>query len=511
MKRVRNSSWSIASGLAYLVLTVAAGIFTTPWLLRWLGQERYGTWRVMSDAFAYLGLLDLGFGGAMMALLAPAVGNRESLAAGRVIASSLGIYRRITMVMLAGGVLLVFLMPRLIPEVGEMELRLAGAILVLPILWTFANVFRLLAEVRQQGYLVNLLMIGQYVLITALSLVAAKLNWKLPGQAGATVIGLFLPAAILVSIGLRDYPPSVPSESSRQTNAALWKLNWPTLVFNISGRAGLLSDNIVIGWAMGPASVAPFYLTQRLAALALLQLQGIGNATWAALVELHAQGEAITFRARLLELTGLVSGVGLAILGPIAAYNRQFVQHWLGFGSYAGDAVTVLACVNAWLWSIFSLWGWPLTGAGKIAAWAPYSVVFLAVNVGVSIIGTLRFGMVGPLVGTLAAFLSVNLWAMPRVLEQSFGVSSGSLLRVAGKPLLYGLPYAALVWTAARSHAARGWIGLGLELSATVAGGIVVWYLIGISGAERKVWKARLTALLSTDRLAVEPGSVVAG
>ena len=406
----------------HTVLTVGIGIFTTPWLLRWLGQERYGTWRVMTDAFAYLTLLDLGFGGAVMALLAPALGSRDSVTAGRVIASSLAVYRTITLAMIVAGVLLVVLLPDLIPQMSAGELRLAGAILVLPTLWTFSGVFRSLAEAKQQGYVVTFLLMAQYLLITGLSLFAAKMNWKLPGQAVANAIGLFLPAAYLVTSGMRQYPDCVSTKSASPMNSALWKLSWPTLIFNLSGRAGLMSDNIVIGWAIGPAMVAPFYLTQRLATLAQLQLQGIGNGTWAGLVELHAQGDALTFRARLLELTGLVSGLGLAVLGPITVFNQQFVQHWLGLDSYAGDAVTLLACLNAWLWSIFSLWGWPISGAGKIAVWAPYSVAFLAVNLAVSIAGALRFGMVGPLLGTLSAFVSVNLWAMPLVLEKCFGV-----------------------------------------------------------------------------------------
>ncbi len=506
MKRVRHSSWNVASGLAFLATTVSVGIFTTPWLLRWLGQERYGTWRVMSDAFAWLTLLDLGFGGAMMAFLARAVGSRSHLTAGNVIASSLAIYRKITFAMLAGGVVLAVMLPRLIPEVDARELRLAGMILALPAVWISASVFKALAEARQKSYLVNLLLIAQYLLITALSLIAAKVNWKLPGQAAANAIGLLLPAVVLTFIGMRDYPHRQGAGPSSEMKAALWKLNWPTLIFNISGRAGLMSDNIVIGWALGPAMVVPFYLTQRLAALVQLQLQGIGNGTWAGLAELHAQGENVIFRARLLELTGLVSGLGVAVLGPVAAYNRQFVQHWLGSSSYSGDAITLLACLNAWLCSIFSLWAWPLSGTGKIGAWAPYSMVFVLINVGVSIAGTLRFGLLGPLIGTLVACLSVNLWALPSVLQRSFGVSAGTLLRAAGKPLLAGLPYAGLLWAIARSHNAWGWPGLLTEMSAAAAGGIAVWYFSAVSRDGRKVWKERLNAVLFADRTQVDDG-----
>ena len=362
--RTQRSVWGFASGIGYMMLTISVSLIATPWLLAWLGRERYGAWRVLLDSFAYLALFDLGFGGAIMGLLAPALGSGDTAVARRLIAASLAIDRKITVTMLVGGIVLTLVLPRIIPNFDAGELRFAGWILLLPVVWTPAIVFRTLAEARQQSYLINYSLMGQYVLITAFSLAAARLHWGLQGQAGAQAAGLLFPALFLVWIGARKYAPVSPDQSAARLRAALWKLNWPTLVFNISSRVGLLSDNILIGWAMGPAAAAPFYLTQRLAAIAQSQLQNMGNNTWAALVEMHARGDSTGMRSRLLELSGLVSGLGLSLLGPIAAYNRQFTQHWLGPAMYAGDAVTVLACVNGWLWSIFSLWGWPLSGTG---------------------------------------------------------------------------------------------------------------------------------------------------
>ena len=507
----QRSIWSFVSGLGLTVLTISVSLITTPWLLSWLGPNRYGAWRVVLDCFAYLALFDLGFGGAMIGLLAPALGSGNSLGARQVVASSLAIYRRITVAMLAGGVLLTLALPRIVPNLSAGELRLAGSIMVLPVILTSALVFRALAEARQQNYLVNCSLMGQYVLITALSLTAAKLQWGLPGQAGAQAIGLLFSALLVIWIGFRDYPPIPPEQSSEKLSAALWKLNWPTFVFNVSGRVSLLSDNIIVSWAMGPAAAAAFYLTQRLAAMAQLQLQNMGNATWAALVELHARGDVAGLRSRLSELSGLVSGLGLALLGPIAAYNRQFTQHWLGPAAYAGDAVTVLACVNGWLWSIFSLWGWPLSGTGKIGAWAPYSMAFLVINLGVSVPATLKLGLVGPLVGTLVGFLSITVWAMPLVLKQELGIQPWHLCAAAARPLLLGAPYIALIGILARTHRARGWFGLGAEMAAAAIGGVAIWWFTGISARDRILWKGRLTAMRTGTPWIAELKSVLAG
>jgi O-antigen/teichoic acid export membrane protein len=493
--RTQKSVWSFVTGVGSLILTVIIGFVSTPWILAWLGHERFGAWRVLLDCFAYLALFDLGLGGAVIGLLAPAVGSADSGLTRRVVAAALSIYVRITVVMLAAGAALALLLPRIIPNLGGEELRLAGWILLASVLWTPASVFKALAEARQQNYVVNLALLGQYLLIIAGALAAARLGWGLPGQAGAQTIGLLFPAVILVWIGWRHYPPSGFASTSISLKEALWKLNWPTLVSNISGRVSLLSDNIVIGWIAGPAAVAPFFLTQRLAALGQQQLQGIGNATWAALVELHARGDVTAFRSRLFELSNLVSGLGLAVLGPIAAYNRQFIAFWLGPTAYAGDAITALACLNGWFWSIFSLWGWTLSGTGNISAWAPYTAAFLVVNVAVSVAATFLFGLTGPLWGTLAGFLSIHLWAMPRVLERVFGIQPRHLFTAAARPLLFGGPYCALVWFVARQNVFSGWLRLGAEMAATVLVGVAIWWFTGITASQRAIWKTRLAIL----------------
>src|SRR5207244_2938133 len=117
-------------------------------------------------------------------------GRGDSTSARQVLASSLAIYLKITIAMLAGGMVLTLALSRVIPYIDPGELRLAGWILLVSFIWTPALVFRTLAEARQQSYIVNYSMMGQYLLITALSLIAAKLQWGLPGQASAQAIGL---------------------------------------------------------------------------------------------------------------------------------------------------------------------------------------------------------------------------------------------------------------------------------------------------------------------------------
>jgi O-antigen/teichoic acid export membrane protein len=258
----------------------------------------------------------------------------------------------------------------------------------------------------------------------------------------------------------------------------------------------MVSDNILIAWVLGPKAVAAFYLTQQLASLGQSQLKGFGSATWAGLTDLHTRGDAATFQTRLLELTGMVSGLGLALLAPIAAFNHSFVRLWVGDDSFAGDAVTLLACFNALLWAVYALWGWTLLGTGHIRRWMPYAVLSTSVNVGASVLGTLKMGVVGPLLGTTTGFLLVTSWALPLTLHQVFGIPSWTLWRTALAPLLWGLPYAVALWCISLYWPPADWPGFLAASGLGTATGLALWWRLSLGHAQRREWRARLRGIL---------------
>ncbi|MBC7911866.1 MAG: lipopolysaccharide biosynthesis protein [Pyrinomonadaceae bacterium] len=473
-------------------------MFSTPWLLHWLGVERFGTFRVLLDWVAYVGLLELGLGGALWARLAVALGKGEKATAQNLLVAGLRAYFLVMLVMVGVGLGLMVALPYFVKTVtvGHDELRLAWLCCILPIIIFPLSVFRLLADARQQSYLVSLLFTLQSLLTIGLLLITAWAGWGLIGQSLAIGLGQFPAIFILMWIGLRAYPIRWLSKPEPEARRAIRALNWPMFIYNTSFRVGILSDTIVLAWVMGPTAVVPFFLTQRLATLAQNQLMNIGNSTWAGLVELQSQGHLDTFRTRLLELTSLVSGLSLAILIPIATFNYHFIARWVGSSNYAGDAVNILVCLNIWLWAVFYLWGWTLSGTGQIAHWTPYALSFTIINLAVSITGTLMLGMVGPLLGTLVSFLLVTSWGMPRILKRIFGLSPYALWRNALLPFLWALPYAIILGIIARARTPSGWAELIMEMSLASLFGLALWWMLGLSGSDRTIWRARLQGAL---------------
>ena len=220
-----------------------------------------------------------------------------------MLAAGFRAYVPVTLAIIIGGAIYSFWVPHivLLGSLSAAEVVLAAFIMAGNALWTPFNVFRALAEAEQRGYLVKILLTLQSALLTGFFLVAARIGWGLPGQSLALIIAQVPTLAILTVRGLRAYPELRSVPATPEYRAALWSLSWPTLVVAITGQAALLGDSIVVGVILGPVSVTAFFLTQRLAGIALAQLQSLGNATWAPLVELHAQEKHDTFRQRLLD------------------------------------------------------------------------------------------------------------------------------------------------------------------------------------------------------------------
>src|SRR5262245_28704233 len=115
MIRTRLALWNYLTGLLYMAVTLVAGLIATPWLLHWLGEERFGAARTTWDWFGYVALLELGLGAALPPLLAQAVGQEDADAVRRTLATGIRAYLPITLAEVLVGVALASSIPWLIP------------------------------------------------------------------------------------------------------------------------------------------------------------------------------------------------------------------------------------------------------------------------------------------------------------------------------------------------------------------------------------------------------------
>jgi O-antigen/teichoic acid export membrane protein len=501
--RTERSIRTFLSQELFAVITVLVGVLTTPLILYWLGNERFGAFETLTDWMGYLGILEWTVAESLPPLLTRAYGRRDEDGIRKIIAASLRAYARIAAVMLIVGLILAFFITRLIPvkPVHIWDLRSAWLLSLCSLPLLPCTAFKLLAQAEQRGYWINCLLIGQSLLVTALSVALAFARWGIVGQALAVVLGasFFNLVVALIEAGRLPRVLTITMSGGTDPGArrALSQLQVPNFVFALCGRLSYLADNIIIAFLISPATVVPFFLTQRLGTLAASQLQGIGGASWAALAELHAQGKSETFNLRLIELTRLVTILAAAVLVPIVAYNSYFITRWVGASRYGGNVLTVIAAFNAVLLAVFSLWSWCIVSTGHIREILPAMILQTVVNVIASVVLTVKLGIVGPVCGTAIAFVGVSTWYFPTILMRLFGTNLLELLLAFLKPLFIGILYGVLVWAFAINHGAADWFVMGWQMSAIAVGYLALAWLLLLSGSERQLWLERVRLTLA--------------
>jgi O-antigen/teichoic acid export membrane protein len=503
--RTRNAILNFATLIAFTAVTIAVGLFASPWLEHWLNKDRFGAYRVVVDCQGYLTLLELGLGGAVAPLLARAFAKGDEHALRQTMAAATQAYLRVSVASVVVGVALTAVVGRLVTGLSPADLddlRRAWLVGVLGLLSLGLVPFRMIVEASQKGYRVNLLLTGQALLITGVSLGLARAGWGITGQSLAFVLGTWAFALVVAVAVLRDRPALLRSWATRtdpETRRTLRNLSVATFLINVSGRASLMTDNLVVGSMLGAATVTTLYFTQRLAVLAQTLLLGIGSATWAPLADLHARGEHEAFNRRLIELSWLLALLSVAGLGPIVAYNRHFVGFWMGPNfAYGGDLVIIVAAINAFLVAQFSLWGWCFSATGQTHRVAGSAVVAALVNVAASVLLTRRLGLVGPLLGTTFASVAVSLWNLPWLLRRVFGTSTRALARAVAVPLAWGVLYAGGLWWLAHHHRPYGQLGLIVEMGLAVLGFAALGgAAILLNADDRAVWRLRLRTVFA--------------
>lgn len=501
--RTGRSVGAFVTGLLMQLVSLSVGVVTTPLLLKWLGDDRYGAFRVASDWASYLGLLELGVSGSLMALLAQAVGQEDPKQIHLTLVAGIRAYLHVTIAMVLLGLGLGCFITQLVQvkETLVNELEAGYWLGLLGILLVPFSAFRQLANASQRSHIVNILTLLQSLLITSTGLLLAWAKFGMLGQYMAVLTGNAFFYFLICRDGLSRYPTVlmavIKEPVHREIERKLWQLNLPTMTLVLATQVGFLTDNIVISYTLGPALVVPFFITQRLAVLTQIQIQAIGNATWAALSDLHSKGEHEQFNARLVELTQLVMVVAIALMGAIAAYNPYFVKFWVGEARYSGSLVSGLAASNGILLGLSTLWTWCFIGTGQINKVIRPIVVGTLINLVISLIGTRVFGVMGPLLGTFLASVMVNLWWLPRQLRQVFGTSVRQLFRAVLKPLILGLPYVGAVGWVAKTHAPEGWLSLAIAMAVSVSLYLVLAWCLVLTPKERSQWRDRVTLMRS--------------
>jgi O-antigen/teichoic acid export membrane protein len=507
MTRTRAAILNYLSSVALTGTTMAVGLIATPFLVRWLGEERFGATRAATDVIGYLGLLTLGYNAALLPLLAGALNKSDVPLLRTLLAIGIRFFTKVAILSLFVGFILAAFIGRIIhaSPAATVDLRHGVLVALVGMLFVPLIPLRTLADVGQETWLINLSLLVQSIVISAIALILAYIQMGITGQFIASVTGIFVFQAIVIIRTRRRVPdiltlalktPASPEVSQRLRQMQFWGF-----LLHLSYTIGMLTDNVLVGYFMGATTVASFYLTQRLIVICQTQIQGIAAATWAGLTQLHHAGNVDLFQTRYFELLRLIVVSGLTALTPIVAFNQSFIHIWIPKSPYAGELVTIVASANAILLGLNYFWTSLFDGLGRIKEYARIGMTMGIVNLTASILATKYLGIAGPLLGTLTAQITVGLWAYPLRVQRDFHISFRQTYRIIFRPIAMVLPVAAGMWWIAHQLDPHHWLTLIAAIVVCESVFILFMWFIVFAKSERAFWHSRIhRALLSTLR-----------
>lgn len=473
-------------------------LVSVPFIIKWLGSEKFGAVKTLTDWFGYFGLLEVGISATFLPKLTQSIANKEHHVTEDTIFEMMKSYLYISLICLFIGLLFAINIQNFIPVNPNLilDLKQATFIGLIQFIFLIFIPMKLLIDALQLGYLLHWIVFIQFLIITATSCLFAYLQWGIRGQIFSIIFGVFFSTLVIFILVTKKYPiflkyPFKILNFKKMNIFKPWKINKDAFIIDVSGRVAVYSDNIIIGALLGPLQVVSFFITQRLSQIILVQLQGIGNASWAGLSELYFKEDKQLFNQRLIELTKLTSIIGVAFLAPISVYNQNFIGLWVGSDKYAGLEITILSSLNVLLNATTSLWGWCFATTGNFSRLSKVWPIWAIINFLISFFMTKYYGISGPLWGTFITYLAIPLWYMPYQMKKMFNISFLGLLKAFFIPTLTAIPYG-IILNFFNNNSQIGWFELVVKLAVSFLLFILLWFIFGLSKLEKTEWLKKI-------------------
>jgi O-antigen/teichoic acid export membrane protein len=468
-----------ATNWAAFALTLAVGFFLAPYLIRSLGDARYGVWCVVESILAYFTLFDLGIAACLVRFVAKYHAADERHELDRLVSACLALFAAAAAcVLVLGAALVPLVAPGLERKLGEpddvpafMLLMLANLALTLPL-----SVFPTILDGLQRYPAKSAVRLAFLSLrVGGIVLVMETRPGLLPLAVVYTISNL-LEHAVMAVLAFR-FLPGLRVRASLIDRATLRQVRGYSVdafLAMLAGRITVQTGAIVVGGFLTVAAAAHYALAARLVELAKNLLRSATTTLTPAVSEREARGDLDGVRRVLLDGTRWVLYIVLPIHLGLLFFGRPFLARWVGGPQYAEWCYPATAILSATLTIgvAQSVAARILYGLGTLRLFARLALVEAGLNLGLSL------ALVGPM-GLEGVALAV---AVPNVLFCLFvigyachklEVDIGRYLAAAWlRPLCAALVPAAVWWAVTPADAA--WLAIGTGIGV----GLVPYVLV---------------------------------
>ncbi|MEX2156212.1 MAG: oligosaccharide flippase family protein [Gemmatimonadales bacterium] len=499
MRPLRN----VLANWAGFLLGTAITFVLSPFVVRHLGDARFGVWGLIAAVVGYLGLLDLGIRVAVTRFVACHEATGDRAAVNRVLSTALALFLAGALAASLLGVVLALTLPGLLhipPEHAReaaVALALGGVTVGVALI---SGVYGGAIAGLQRLTILNAIDLGMELLRAAAVYVALKSDGDLTHLA-AIQLGVVSLRAGWYRLAVWQLEPAFKTARrlfDRATLREIFRFSAYTMVLHVSGAVIYSSDAVVIASIMPVALVTFFVIAGNLAQAVFRVLGGVTQALYPLVSARQARhgtlatADLLTRTMRLGALAVLPIVITLLVRGP------TFIGLWMG-PAYAAPAGAILQVLALGL-CCFASWHMltpTLIGLNLHRTLVPAYLGEAASNIALSIVLGLTFGVIGVAWGTtiprLVLSLAVGPWIARRLLQvpvRAFAVHAWA------RPFASMIPFALtsllvdIAWPASNLIVFFVQVALLLPLAAAGA------WVVGLERSERALLTVPLNRLL---------------
>lgn len=498
MSRSATILRNIASNWAGFAINAVITLILTPFVLRELGDARYGVWVLTLSIIGYYGFLDLGLRGSVNQYLTRYLALDDYGKANECISTAVATLSALGALLWGLSIGAAYLAPRIFDLPTGMENEVFWCLLIVGFasavqfaFFSFGAVF----TATQRFDLANLIGAMSRVLMAGSIYVVLSAGFGLIGisivTCGANLIDYLIRWRVAYQLAPRL------EVSWRGINLArlreMGSFGFWNFLISVSTYIFLHADALVIGLFMPIVAVTHFALAANLWRQINDVLTPVGQVMFPIATELHARRERGGLERLYCDGSRLMMLATICIVLIASFWAEDFYRLWVGEKYLSGTPFpSVASLLQVFLIGTVALYttnigGQILLGAGRVRLLAVSVICEAGLNLVLSLILIRFYGLVGVAASSVFALVLVRLIVIPLILQRYQGLHIKNLLYGVCRPLAVGVLLAALIVCIRHiSQQTEDWLHLILQGILAGTSAVIVVLAVGVTTEERQ-------------------------
>ena len=415
---------SAAKALNFFVM-IATSFFMMPFLVRSLGDDKYGLWTLVGSFLGYFGLMDIGLSSAVVRFISRAVGRKDDDDVRKTIATSFYLFLGlglITALVTVGAVFFLGFFFKTKHDVHIMQVLLLLLGLNFAVDFPVRSFNAVFTSNLREDIGTGIMIVKNLLCAVAIYFVI-KAGYGILGLAVTSVAFSLADSAVRVILAFRVEPRTTINRKflDKSRLKPMFNYSFPTMVGRFSSILCFRLDQIVITTFVSLGAVTHYAVGFRL----IEYISSLMGQTTGVVTPLFSQDEGMndftSIRRKFILLSRATIYIAVFCGGMVLMYGRPFIRRWMGDGYNDSANVMMIFLIPFTLDLIQSSVTPLLYGISKHSFYVYTNLVEGFVNLGLSLLLGRRYGMYGVAIGTAIPMtfklLFIQPWYACRVID----------------------------------------------------------------------------------------------